>query len=210
MLGSGVTSLPYHHPFLVAQRFVQLDHMTRGRAMLGCGPGALVSDAYMMGIEPVTQRPRMDESLDAIMALLKCEEPVTLKTDWFELRAGAPAPGPLHRAALPDRGGQRDDALGRHRGRPPRPRRALARRRHPRRARGARQPVEDRRGDRGQARQDDGPQAVEARRQRPRGRGRRGSHAPGQERRAPRDHHLLRGDARAARPAAPTIRSPRA
>ena len=86
MLGSGVTSLPYHHPFLVAQRFVQLDHMTRGRAMLGCGPGALVSDAYMMGIEPVTQRPRMDEALDAIMALLRCEEPVTLKTDWFELR----------------------------------------------------------------------------------------------------------------------------
>jgi limonene 1,2-monooxygenase len=38
-LGSGVTSLPYHHPFLVAQRWVQLDHMTRGRAMLGCGPG---------------------------------------------------------------------------------------------------------------------------------------------------------------------------
>ena len=72
-LGSGVTSLPYHHPFLVAQRFVQLDHMSRGRTMLGCGPGALVSDAYMMGIEPVTQRPRMDEALDAIMALLKCE-----------------------------------------------------------------------------------------------------------------------------------------
>src|SRR5919109_3689995 len=86
MLGSGVTSLPYHHPLLVAQRFVQLDHMTRGRAMLGCGPGALVSDAYMMGIEPVTQRPRMDEALDAIMLLLRCEEPVTLKTDWFELR----------------------------------------------------------------------------------------------------------------------------
>jgi limonene 1,2-monooxygenase len=85
-LGSGVTSLPYHHPLLVAQRFVQLDHMTRGRAMLGCGPGALVSDAYMMGIEPVTQRPRMEEALDAIMQLLACEEPVTLKTDWFELR----------------------------------------------------------------------------------------------------------------------------
>jgi limonene 1,2-monooxygenase len=85
-LGSGVTSLPYHHPLLVAQRFVQLDHMTRGRAMLGVGPGALVSDAYMMGIEPVTQRPRMDEALDAIMELLACREPVTLKTDWFELR----------------------------------------------------------------------------------------------------------------------------
>lgn len=85
-LGSGVTSLPYHHPFLVAQRFVQLDHMTRGRTMLGCGPGALVSDAYMMGIEARTQRPRMEESLAAIMALLACEGPVTMKTDWFELR----------------------------------------------------------------------------------------------------------------------------
>ena len=85
-LGSGVTSLPYHHPLLVAQRFVQLDHMTRGRAMLGCGPGALTSDAYMLGIEPSTQRPRMLESMDAIMRLLACQEPVTMKTDWFELR----------------------------------------------------------------------------------------------------------------------------
>ena len=85
-LGSGVTSLPYHHPLMVANRFVQLDHMTRGRTMLGCGPGALPSDAYMMGIEPVTQRPRMDEALDAIMRLLRCDQPVTMKTDWFELR----------------------------------------------------------------------------------------------------------------------------
>lgn len=86
MLGSGVTSLPYHNPFMVAQRFVQLDHMSRGRIMLGCGPGALPSDAYMLSIDPVTQRDRMNESLDAIIELLKCEEPVTMKTDWFELR----------------------------------------------------------------------------------------------------------------------------
>jgi limonene 1,2-monooxygenase len=86
MLGSGVTSLPYHHPLLVANRFVQLDHMTRGRAMLGCGPGALVSDAYMLGIEPAWQRPRMEEALAAIMALLRCDGPITMKTDWFELR----------------------------------------------------------------------------------------------------------------------------
>ena len=86
-LGSGVTSLPYHHPFMVAQRWVQLDHMTRGRAMLGCGPGALTSDAYMLGISPETQRPRMLEAMDAIMALLRMEEPVTMKTDWFEMKS---------------------------------------------------------------------------------------------------------------------------
>jgi limonene 1,2-monooxygenase len=71
---------------MVANRFVQLDHMTRGRAMLGCGPGALVSDAYMMGIQAETQRRRMDESLTAIMALLAGDEPVTMETDWFTLK----------------------------------------------------------------------------------------------------------------------------
>ena len=85
-LGSGVTSLPYHHPYMIAQRWVQLDHMTRGRSMLGCGPGALISDAYMLNIEPSKQRIMMDQSLEAIMMLLQCKEPVTMKTDWFEMR----------------------------------------------------------------------------------------------------------------------------
>ena len=85
-LGTGVTSLPYHHPLIVADRMVQLDYQTRGRAMLGVGPGALTSDAYMMGIDPVTQRQRMDESLEAIVALLEAEAPVTMETDWFTLR----------------------------------------------------------------------------------------------------------------------------
>lgn len=85
-LGTGVTSLPYHHPFMVADRMLQLDHMTEGRVMLGCGPGILTSDAYMMGIDPVTQRQRMNESLDAIMRLLRTREPVTMETEWFTLR----------------------------------------------------------------------------------------------------------------------------
>ncbi len=38
-LGTGVVSLPYHHPFNVAQRLVQLDHMTGGRVIFGSGPG---------------------------------------------------------------------------------------------------------------------------------------------------------------------------
>src|SRR6266508_4694823 len=34
-LGTGVSSLPYHHPLLLADRMVLLDHLTRGRTMLG-------------------------------------------------------------------------------------------------------------------------------------------------------------------------------
>src|SRR6185503_9437376 len=85
-LGTGVSSLPYHHPLMLADRMVLLDHLTRGRTMLGVGPGALVSDAHMMGIDPSRQREMMAEALEAIMALLTSDEPVTRETDWFTLR----------------------------------------------------------------------------------------------------------------------------
>jgi limonene 1,2-monooxygenase len=84
-LGTGVVSLPYHHPLMVANRMVLLDHLTGGRVMLGVGPGALITDAYMLGIEPNRQREMMAEALDAIMELLTSDEPVTRQTDWFKL-----------------------------------------------------------------------------------------------------------------------------
>jgi limonene 1,2-monooxygenase len=84
-LGTGVTSLPYHHPFMVANRMVLLDHLTRGRVILGCGPGALASDALMLGIKPERQRAMMEESLDAIVRLMSDPEPFSCKTDWFEM-----------------------------------------------------------------------------------------------------------------------------
>jgi limonene 1,2-monooxygenase len=82
--GTGVISLPYHHPMMVADRIVQLDHMTRGRVMFGAGPGLLASDAIMMGIDPITQRDRMAESLDAILRLFRGET-VTEKTEWYTM-----------------------------------------------------------------------------------------------------------------------------
>jgi len=85
-LGTGVSSLPYHHPLLLSDRMVLLDHLTRGRIMLGVGPGALPSDAFMMGIDVARQRDMMEESLEAIVLLLSSEEPVTYETDWFKLR----------------------------------------------------------------------------------------------------------------------------
>jgi limonene 1,2-monooxygenase len=83
-LGTGVKSLSYHHPFIVAETMAQLDHMMRGRFMFGAGPGALPSDSRMFGLVPADLRPRMDESLDCIVPLLRGET-VTKKASWFEL-----------------------------------------------------------------------------------------------------------------------------
>lgn len=88
-LGTGVVSLPYHHPFNVAQRIVQLDHMTRGRAIFGSGPGALPSDAHTLGIDPMVQRDRQDEAIGVIQRLLRGEERFSYECDWFTLRDAA-------------------------------------------------------------------------------------------------------------------------
>ena len=87
-LGTGVISLPYHHPFNVAQRMVQLDHMTGGRAIFGSGPGALSSDAHAIGLDPMTLRDRQDEAIGVIRRLMKGER-VTAKTEWFTLEDAA-------------------------------------------------------------------------------------------------------------------------
>jgi limonene 1,2-monooxygenase len=84
MLGTGVASIPYHSPFMTATRAVLLDHLTRGRIMLGVGPGALPTDVAMFGLDPMSTRPRLEEGLDVILSLFRGET-VTVKSDWFTL-----------------------------------------------------------------------------------------------------------------------------
>ncbi|MFC3228366.1 LLM class flavin-dependent oxidoreductase [Marinibaculum pumilum] len=85
-LGTGVVSLSYHNPLWVAERIVMLDHLTRGRAMLGVGPGALPTDAAMIGLSQSQTRDLLEQSLGVIMQLLTSEDPVTFKNDRWDLR----------------------------------------------------------------------------------------------------------------------------
>jgi limonene 1,2-monooxygenase len=87
-LGTGVISLPYHHPFNVAQRIVQLDHMTGGRAIFGSGPGALASDAHTLGVDPLLLRDRQDEAIGLIRRLFRGER-VTARSEWFTMQDAA-------------------------------------------------------------------------------------------------------------------------
>jgi limonene 1,2-monooxygenase len=83
-LGTGVVSLPYHHPFNVAQRIVQLDYQSGGRVIFGTGPGALPSDARTFGINQVLLRDRQDEAIGVLKRLLAGER-ITYKGEWFQL-----------------------------------------------------------------------------------------------------------------------------
>jgi limonene 1,2-monooxygenase len=85
-LGTGVVSVSYHNPLWVAERAVLLDHLTRGRFMLGLGPGSLPTDATMIGLEQSQTRNLLATGVDVIMRLLTSDEPVTLKNDRWDLR----------------------------------------------------------------------------------------------------------------------------
>ena len=85
-LGTGVISVSYHNPLWIAERVVLLDHLTRGRVMLGVGPGALPTDATMVGLDQGQTRQLLEDGFDAIMQLLRTEEPVTLRNERWTLR----------------------------------------------------------------------------------------------------------------------------
>ena len=85
-LGTGVISVGYHNPLWIAERIVQLDHMTRGRVMLGVGPGSLPTDAAMIGVDQSETRDLLEQGFDVVVKLLRGEEPVNFKNHRWDLR----------------------------------------------------------------------------------------------------------------------------
>ncbi|MFQ5538834.1 MAG: LLM class flavin-dependent oxidoreductase [Candidatus Binatia bacterium] len=75
-LGTSVISLPFHHPFHVAERIAFLDHLTRGRAILGVGPCNLITDKKLFGVPNEQLHPMVAESVDIIVRLLESADPI--------------------------------------------------------------------------------------------------------------------------------------
>ncbi len=100
-LGTGIASLPYHHPFTLSERMVLLDVLSGGRAMFGVGPGNLSFDALMLGIDPLVTRDRTNEALGVILRLLTDDEPVDHEGEWFTLRNAKLQMRPLQRPTIP-------------------------------------------------------------------------------------------------------------
>ena len=119
-LGSGVVPLSIHHPLFVAENFVLLDHLTRGRVILGVGSGGgLPSDPQVLGLEAHQQQPRFQQAFEVIWQLLHTLEPLSVKTDWFELRDAVLQLRPYTRGGLPlavvtDRHAPTLELVGRH------------------------------------------------------------------------------------------------
>ena len=85
-LGTSVISLPFHHPFHVAERIAFLDHLTRGRAILGVGPCALITDKKLFGMSNEKLYPMLAESTDIIVRLLESPDPIDYEGRFWKFK----------------------------------------------------------------------------------------------------------------------------
>lgn len=85
-LGTALVSLPFHHPFHVAERMAFLDHLTDGRVILGVGPNSLPPDIKLFGVPATDLRPMMDESLEIIVKLLESPDPINVDGRFWKIK----------------------------------------------------------------------------------------------------------------------------
>ena len=77
VLGTGVTCMPNHNPFVIANRIAQLDHMCHGRFYWGVGSGGFPGDFEVFGFDPKTgeQRGMTRDAVELVLQLWKDPRP---------------------------------------------------------------------------------------------------------------------------------------
>src|SRR5215471_5546585 len=74
-LGTGTSNLSHQHPVLVAAHAAMFDHLAKGRFILGVSPGALTSDAEVLGLLEEDRNKLFAEAIDIILEIWKRDAP---------------------------------------------------------------------------------------------------------------------------------------
>ena len=92
VLGTGVTCMPNHNPFMIAHRIAQLDQMARGRFHWGVGSGGFPGDFQVFGVDPSTgeQRTIFSESIELILQLWNDPRPGTYENNYWKFTIPEP------------------------------------------------------------------------------------------------------------------------
>src|SRR6202000_2562700 len=67
--------LGYHHPLAIVKRYGTLDHVSRGRVILGVGVGSLKEEFDLLGASFGDRGARGDDALRALRAALPTNQP---------------------------------------------------------------------------------------------------------------------------------------
>ncbi|WP_431774799.1 TIGR03619 family F420-dependent LLM class oxidoreductase [Streptomyces cucumeris] len=92
---SHVAVAALRHPLLNAKQYATLDHLSGGRLILGVGAGHVREEFDALGVDFAARGPLLDESIDALKALLGPEEFPDFRGEWFTFSGLAVAPRPV-------------------------------------------------------------------------------------------------------------------
>ncbi|MEM8618817.1 MAG: LLM class flavin-dependent oxidoreductase [Actinomycetota bacterium] len=96
-LGTLVAPTTFHHPSLLANRAATIDHLSRGRFVLGLGAGWQINEHGAYGVELPAPKPRVDrfaEAIEVIRSLLT-EERTTFDGEYFQFTDAPCDPKPV-------------------------------------------------------------------------------------------------------------------
>ena len=91
-LGTGVTCMPNHNPFMIAHRIAQLDHMAKGRFQWGVGSGAFPGDFEVFGFDPRgnEHRKMTRDSLETVLRLWQDPTPGVYESEYWKFTIPEP------------------------------------------------------------------------------------------------------------------------
>lgn len=84
-LGTGTTNLSHQHPALVAVNAAMFDHLSNGRFILGVSPGALPSDAELLGILEEDRNGMFADAVEVIVKLWESDPPYDIEAGRFSV-----------------------------------------------------------------------------------------------------------------------------
>ena len=88
VLGTGTINMPNSHPAAIAAQVAMLDHMLKGRFIMGISPGGLMSDAEVFGNFQKDRNAIFLESINMVLEIWKGKGPYDLKGQFFEVTTG--------------------------------------------------------------------------------------------------------------------------
>ena len=85
VLGSGTINMPNSHPAAIAAQVAMLDHLLKGRFIMGISPGGLMSDAEVFGNFRRDRNAIFLESINMVLDIWAGSSPYNLKGNHFEV-----------------------------------------------------------------------------------------------------------------------------
>jgi alkanesulfonate monooxygenase SsuD/methylene tetrahydromethanopterin reductase-like flavin-dependent oxidoreductase (luciferase family) len=85
VLGSGTINLPNSHPAMIAAQVAMLDHMLKGRFIMGISPGGLMSDAEVFGNLDKDRNAMFLEAINMVLSIWAGEAPYDLSGQFFKV-----------------------------------------------------------------------------------------------------------------------------